>query len=194
VNTAPVAGLLLAAGEGRRFGTPKALVPLGGRLLVDRAAGVLAEAGCVPVTVVLGARADEVVTAAHLDGTHTVLNPAWATGMGSSLRVGLSALGSSHADTVVVLLVDTPGVGAEAVRRLASFAAPDAVVVATYGGRRGHPVLLGRRHWAEVSRLADGDAGAREFLAAHPDLVREVPCEDIADGTDVDVPADLPAG
>jgi nicotine blue oxidoreductase len=187
-----VAGLVLAAGEGRRYGRPKALVELGGRLLVERAVGALTEGGCGPVTVVLGASADEVVRRADLDGTRTVLNPAWATGMGSSLRAGLAALTAGHADAALVLLVDTPGIGAAAVRRLAGYAAADVVAVATYDGRRGHPVLLGRQHWAEVARLADGDAGARPFLAAHPGLVTPVPCEDIADGTDVDVPADLP--
>jgi nicotine blue oxidoreductase len=191
--TAAVAGLVLAAGEGRRYGGPKALVELGGRLLVERAVGVLTEGGCAPVTVVLGASADEVARRADLTGTRTVLNPEWPTGMGSSLRVGLAALASGHADAAVVLLVDTPGIGAAAVRRLAAYAAPDAIAVATYGGRPGHPVLLGRRHWAEVARLAEGDAGARAYLVAHPELVTPVPCEDIADGTDVDVPADLPA-
>jgi nicotine blue oxidoreductase len=187
-----VAGLLLAAGEGRRYGRPKALVELGGRLLVDRAVGVLTEGGCGPVTVVLGASAEEVVRHADLDGTRTVLNPAWRTGMGSSLRVGLAALAESRADAVVVLLVDTPGIGAAAVRRLAGYAGPDALAVATYSGRRGHPVLLGRQHWAEVARLAEGDAGARAFLEAHAQVVTQVPCEDIADGVDVDVPEDLP--
>jgi CTP:molybdopterin cytidylyltransferase MocA len=191
--TPAVAGLVLAAGEGRRYGRPKALVELGGRLLVDRAIGVLTEGGCDPVIVVLGASADEVVRRAELVGTRTVLNPAWSTGMGSSLRAGLAALASTQVDAALVLLVDTPGIGAGAVRRLARYAAPDAVAVGTYDGRRGHPVLLGRQHWAEVAGLAEGDAGARPFMVAHPELVRPVPCEDIADGVDVDVPADLPA-
>ncbi|HEV7823780.1 MAG TPA: nucleotidyltransferase family protein [Mycobacteriales bacterium] len=188
----PVAGLLLAAGQGRRYGLPKALVPLGGRLLVDRAAAALTDGGCAPTVVVLGASAAEVVARARLDGVRAVVNSDWPTGMGSSLRAGLSALAGTDAVAAVVLLVDTPGIGAEAVRRLASYAAPDAVAVGTYDGRRGHPVLLGRDHWAEVGRRAEGDAGARPFLAAHPELVREVPCEDVADGVDVDVPADLP--
>jgi CTP:molybdopterin cytidylyltransferase MocA len=186
------AGLLLAAGQGRRYGRPKALVELGGRLLVERAAAALTEGGCAPAVVVLGASSAQVVARARLDGVQAVVNGDWPTGMGSSLRAGLSALTGSDAVAAVVLLVDTPGIGAEAVRRLASYAAADAVAVGTYDGRRGHPVLLGRDHWAEAGRLAEADAGARAFLAAHPDLVREVPCEDIADGVDVDVPADLP--
>jgi CTP:molybdopterin cytidylyltransferase MocA len=191
--TVPVAGLLLAAGEGRRYGGPKALVELDGRLLVERATEVLTAGGCSPVTVVLGARAEEVVTRAGLDGTRTVFNAGWSSGMGSSLRVGLAALATTRAEAVVVLLVDTPGIGPEAVRRLAAGGSADSLAVATYGGRPGHPVLLGRDHWTGVARLAEGDTGARPYLAAHPELVRQVPCDDIATGADVDVPADLPA-
>jgi nicotine blue oxidoreductase len=187
-----VAGVVLAAGEGRRYGQPKALVELGGQLLVDRAVGVLADGGCSPVTVVLGAEASTVLERAELRRVQIVVNPEWRTGMGSSLRTGLWVAAMSSAEAVVVLLVDTPGVGAEAVRRLAKYAEPGVVAVATYNGRRGHPVLLGRDHWMAVAELAVGDSGARPFLAAYPGLVQEVPCEDVADGADVDVPADLP--
>ena len=66
-------------------------------------------------------------------------------------------------------------------------AAPEALARATYDGAPGHPVLLGRDHWPGVTALAEGDVGARRYLAAHPDLVTQVPCEDVADGTDLDV-------
>ncbi len=141
---------------------------------------------------VLGAAAGDVISRAELPGATVLRNEAWQTGMASSLRAGLSALRDTDAAAVVVLLVDTPGIGAAAVRRVAACAAGNAVAVATYDGQRGHPVLLGRDHWAEVIRTANGDAGAREFLATHPGLVRLVPCDDIAQPCDVDVPADLP--
>jgi len=187
---APVAGLLLAAGAGRRFGMPKALVRHRGRLFVEHAAAVLHEGGCVPVVVVLGAAADSVCASASLPGSSLVDNPEWTTGMGSSLRAGLSALASSDVRAVVVLPVDTPGVTASAVRRLADLAAPDALARATYFGRPGHPVLLGRDRWPDVVAAAVGDAGARPYLSSHPPL--EVPCEDVASGDDVDRPSDLP--
>lgn len=185
-----IAGLLLAAGEGRRYGRPKALVEHeDGRLFVDRAADVLREGGCAPVFVVLGAAADTVRTAASLEGVSVVDNPLWSTGMGSSLRAGLAALASTDADAAVVLLVDTPGIPAAAVGRLREAAATDpgtALVMATYGGKRGHPVLLGRAHWDGVAELAVGDVGARPYLA-HRQVI-EVGCDDIADPTDLDVP------
>ncbi|HEX4705797.1 MAG TPA: NTP transferase domain-containing protein, partial [Pseudonocardiaceae bacterium] len=96
-----VAGLLLAAGAGRRMGMPKALVSHGGRLFVESAADVLTDAGCRPVVVVLGARADTVRARARLAGCVLVDNPDWPEGMGSSVRVGLAALGGPTA--VVVL-------------------------------------------------------------------------------------------
>lgn len=182
-----VAGLLLAAGGGRRFGMPKALVPWGSGLLVEHAAATLADAGCDPVITVLGAAADEVRSRARLPGL-LVDNPDWAEGMGSSLRVGLNALGDS--DAVIVLTVDTPGITANAIRRLITLAAPGALARATYDGVPGHPVLIGRDHWRGVAEVADGDTGARPYLARN--RVTDVPCADIADGADADRPEDLP--
>ncbi|HEY6746683.1 MAG TPA: nucleotidyltransferase family protein [Mycobacteriales bacterium] len=181
---------MLAAGGGRRYGRPKALVRFRGRLLVERAAALLRAGGCDPVLVVLGAAADEVVATADLAGTTVVRNPDWAGGMGSSLRAGLAALPASAA-AVVVTLVDTPGLGPEAVRRLV--AAGGDAAQATYGGRPGHPVLLGRTVLAEVAATATGDRGAGPWLAAHPERVRLVPCDGTGDPRDVDVPDDLAA-
>lgn len=188
-----VAGVVLAAGAGRRFGMPKALVPYQGSLLVERAARVLASAGCDPVVVVLGARADEVRERADLGSALVAFNPDWPTGMGSSLRTALTLLaeGTSPDDVIatVVLPVDMPGVTADAAARVADHATPEALAAATYGEQRGHPVLLGRDHWNGVRASASGDAGARHYLRRHD--VTPVPCEDVANGRDVDHPADL---
>lgn len=183
-----VAGLLLAAGAGRRYGMPKALVRLGGRLLVERGAETLREGGCDPVVVVLGAAADRVRAEALLGTAVVVDNPQWPSGMGSSLSTGLLATLRPGVEAALVLLVDLPGVTPAAVRRVAALASPDALVMAGYGPRRGHPVLLGREHWAGVSAAATGDVGARPYLAAHSAAVRVVPCDDVADDRDVDTP------
>ncbi len=180
------AGLVLAAGEGRRYGMPKALAERDGRRWVDLALDVLRDGGCDPLVVVLGAAAAEVRSVAVLRDALVVENPGWAEGIGSSLRAGLAALAGTTAQAAVVLLVDTPGITPAAVRRIAAEAAGDALAVATYAGRDGHPVLLGRAHWDGVAALAGGDTGARAYLRAHAADVRRVPCDDIADGTDVD--------
>lgn len=185
------AGLVLAAGAGRRFGMAKALVPYRNRLLVEHAAETLRNAGCQRILVVLGARAEDVLAEAR-NLPETVVNPDWDSGMGSSLRTGLTALDADESlDAAVVLLVDMPGVTAEAVRRVVAHAAPGALVTGGYQGRRGHPVLLGREHWAGVAASATGDRGARDYLRAHEVLVIEV--GDVADDRDLDRPEDLGA-
>lgn len=184
-----MAGLLLAAGAGRRMGRPKALVSYRGSLLVESAADVLRAAGADPVIVVLGAAGAEVRERAALPGCILVDNPDWPSGMGSSLRVGLESLPNNGITAVLVLPVDVPGVTAEAVRRVAALAGPAVLARAGYAGVPGHPVLLGRDHWAGARESATGDVGARDYLRRHE--VRLVPCEDIASGLDVDRPEDL---
>jgi molybdenum cofactor cytidylyltransferase/nicotine blue oxidoreductase len=183
-----VAGLLLAAGGGRRIGGPKALLRRGDRLLVELATDVLRDAGCSPVVVVLGAGAARVRARADLGDATVVVNDAWATGLGSSLRAGLAALADTDAVATVVLLVDLPGVTAEAVRRVAALPYAEALVCATYGGRRGHPMLLGRAHWSGISTLAKVDVGARPYLLARSGQVLDVTCDGVASDDDIDTP------
>jgi CTP:molybdopterin cytidylyltransferase MocA len=172
-------GIVLAAGEGTRFGGPKAVALFHGERLVDRAVAMLVAGGCDRVLVVVGALDVGAVRHAVL-----VLNPDWRSGMGSSLRAGLLAAGDAEA--VVVALVDQPLVGAEAVRRLLGAWRDGApVAVAAYEGRRAHPVLFGRAAAAELLPTLTGDIGAREFLAARPDIVA-VDCTDTGRPDDVD--------
>jgi molybdenum cofactor cytidylyltransferase/nicotine blue oxidoreductase len=188
-----VAAVVLAAGGGRRYGMPKALVEYGGSLLVERAVAT-ARAICDPVLVVLGAQAVDVWRQADLDGATVLANKDWETGMASSLRTGLDGLRGwpGRIDSALILLVDMPGMTAEALARMTAHASPSALAVATYGGVRGHPVLIGREHWAGVVGTATGDEGARRYLAAHD--VEEIDCTGLADPTDLDVPPDPPGG
>lgn len=192
---ARTAGLLLAAGAGRRFGGPKALAVLpDGTGFLARAVQALREGGCAPVAVVLGASAEQArLLVAEVHDVQVVVNDEWATGMGSSLRHGLAAL-PADVDAALVLLVDTPGIGPAAVARLVALTDGDVIAVASYAGRRGHPVLIGRAHWPEVSRLAVDDNGARPFLHTHFELVHEIPCDDVADPADIDTADDLALG
>lgn len=187
-----VAGLLLAAGAGRRFGQPKALVELGGEPLLVRGVRVLAAGGCAPVLAVLGAQADA-AAAVLRPGTATVVHAAnWSEGMAASLRAGLQAATGLDPvpDAVLVHLVDLPDVTAAIVARLAARARHDALARATYRGTPGHPVLLGRRWWPELIEAVHGDRGARDWLAARTG-VQPVECADLASGADADTPAQL---
>jgi nicotine blue oxidoreductase len=185
------AGLLLAAGEGSRLGTPKALVELEGQLLVDRAARVLAEGGCSPVVVVLGAGAAEVTARAHLRDAVIVVNDDWSEGMGSSLRVGLTVLTELGAGSAVVSVVDQPRVGSDVVRRLVAHPSGRPAVAAAYDGRQGNPVRLDAAVWPEVATAAEGDVGARAWMRAHPQSVEVVTCDDLGVDDDIDTAEDL---
>ncbi|MEV6443527.1 nucleotidyltransferase family protein [Amycolatopsis sp. NPDC051716] len=195
----PVAGLLLAAGAGRRFGGPKALVQLDGEPLVLRALRTLTAAGCAPVRVVVGASAEQ-VRALLPDPAQAVEAEDWATGMGASLRAGLASLerterterteGTGQPAAALVHLVDLPWVGADVIARVTAHASAEAVARAAYDGVPGHPVLLGRRWWGEIAGAARGDRGARDWLATRADLTL-VECGDLGSGRDVDRPADL---
>ncbi|MBZ9640056.1 NTP transferase domain-containing protein [Streptomyces sp. PSKA30] len=192
-NEQPVAGLLLAAGGGRRLGgRPKALLEHRGRPLVEHAVAVLRAAGCTPVHVVLGAGADAVRERAELPGCVLVDNPRWEQGMGTSLRAGLDSLAGTTARAALVSLVDQPGIGPEAVARvLAAHRGESSLVSAAYDGVRGHPVLLGAAHWAGIAATATGDRGARAYLKAHEQEITLVECGDVARAFDIDTEADL---
>ena len=193
-----VAGVLLAAGEGSRFGQPKALVKLNGQTLAERGVGLLRAGGADPILVVTGA------VPLELAGTLTVDNPQWRTGMGSSLRAALQTLTEvdpgpeigpeigTAVGAVVVALADQPLVGAEAIARLiAAYRGGASVAVAAYHGQPRNPVLLAREHWPEVIATATGDQGARTFLRTRPELVTLVECGDTGRPDDIDTPADL---
>jgi nicotine blue oxidoreductase len=188
-----IAGLVLAAGGGRRFGGPKALARLGERSLAERAVALMHEGGCAPVHIVLGAQAQLVTDTIDLGDTTVVTNPDWESGIGSSLRAGLASLPAT-ADAVIIVLVDQPLNGVEAIRRVTrAHLAGAAIAVATYGGQFGHPVLLSRPTWAGVAQLAQGETGARAYLRANPEVVIEVACDETGSPADVDTPGDLAA-
>lgn len=194
-GAAPVTGLLLAAGAGRRMGLPKALITTpGGRPWLDVA--VRALLGCTDeVVVVLGCRADAAAALLPQDARiRPVVAPDWELGMGASLRTGLATLleGGGH-QAALVHLVDLPDVPAAVAARVLEAAGGDlfdGLARATYDGRPGHPVLLGRRHWAPLAASASGDRGARDYLAAR--AVALVECGDLATGRDRDTSTDLP--
>jgi len=186
-------GVLLAAGAGRRAGGPKALrIGADGTSWLLRSIAVLSDGGCDAVIVVLGceaARAREVLVRSRIveDPMITVVEaPDWEQGMGSSLRSGLLAAGAAPWRAVLVHLVDLPDVTADVVRRLIRQAPPGTASLAraTYGGRPGHPVLIGRDHLESMMKGLNGDSGAKAYLAQHG--ARSVECGDLASGQDYD--------
>ena len=164
-----LAAVVLAAGASTRFGSPKQ------RLLLPLVLERVRAAPVDEIVVVLGAH--EVETDARV-----VRCPDWERGPGASLRCGLAALGPD-VEAAVVVLADGPTLAPAAVARVASAwrQAGAAVVAASYGGSRGHPLLLARSAWADIP---DEGLRGRDVLLA--------PCDDLGDPGDVDRPEDLP--
>jgi CTP:molybdopterin cytidylyltransferase MocA len=165
-----IAALVLAAGASTRFGSPKQRLLLEPVLERVRAASAVDD-----ILVVLGAH--EVETDAR-----TIHCPDWERGPGASLRCGLAAL-PDDAEAVVVVLADGPELAPVAVDRVVAAWRDGAgdVVAASYGGERGHPVVLGRPIWGQIP-----DEGARPLPATF------VPCDDLGSPGDVDFADDLP--
>lgn len=177
--------MVLAGGAGTRYEgpTPKLLAPLpDGGTVLGRAVGAALAADVGPVVVVTGAVVDTDLP----PDVELVANPVWAEGQATSLQAGVAWARDTGADAVVVGLGDQPGLAPEAWRVVAA-ASSTPLAVATYAGRRGHPVRLGAAVWDELPTA--GDVGARDVLRAHPDLVVEVPCP--GDPADIDTVADL---
>lgn len=188
------AGVLLAAGAGTRIGMPKALLRVRGRLLVEDRFDLLRAAGCSPQVVVLGAAAGQIRAAADLSGADAIDVPDWSRGQGSSLRAGLAHLMGTPVPAAVITLVDQPLVTVAAIQRLVdAWRAGAAVAAATYRGQRRPPVLFRADVWPSVLDSLHGDEGAGPWLRSRPDLVTDVEVGDVADGRDVDTPADLDA-
>ena len=182
-----VAGLVLAAGRSRRMGRDKRLAEIGGVPMVVLAVRAAQEAGLDPVLVVTGPEPLSVLPT----GVATVVNPDPGRGMASSLALGVAALPES-AEAVVVLLADMPRITSNHVKGLVSAFAPvleREIVVPVCGGRRGNPVLLGRRYFAEMGQLT-GDKGAKGLLVQYGHWVTEVEMDQSV-LIDVDTPDDL---
>jgi molybdenum cofactor cytidylyltransferase len=186
-----VAIAVLAAGRGSRFAgsTPKPLVDLHGRPLISWAMEAGAASGLRPIVLVVGYSA-AAVTRTATEGVIVVRAWRWRRGIARSLRAALRALDPfAHVGAVCIGLGDQPLVGPDAYRRLAAaYRGGASLAVATYGGRRGNPVLLARQLWTEACRL-DGDVGARGLMKDHD--VAEVDCTDTGDPSDVDTLDDL---
>ena len=189
-----IAGVVLAAGEGRRFGGGKQLAELEGRPLLEHALAAASRSGLDPRLVVLGANAERILASVDLHGHEVVLCSDWREGLAASLRAGVSAARAAGADAILVTLGDQPRVSAEAIKRvLAARGGPHGAshaARASYDGAPGHPALLERSLFDALLALR-GDEGARGvFKSANTHLV---PCDDIAVPADVDVIGDLAA-
>jgi CTP:molybdopterin cytidylyltransferase MocA len=186
-----VSVVVLAAGAGSRFGGGKLLADFGGRPLIEATLDGLRGGPVDEIIVVVGSEGERLHSVSNALGARVVENRSWAEGMSTSVRAGLEAC-SQGTRAAVVALADQPLVGAGAVARLIeAFEGGARMAVATYDGRPRNPALFAREVWPLLMREMSGDRGARVSLALHPELVTEVPCDDVADPADVDTVEDL---
>ena len=185
-----VAALMLAAGYSRRFGTDKRRATLAdGRSLL---AASLALPCSMLEEVWLVLRPDESITELGLPANiKLVQHPLTAQGMGHSLAAGAERLlAESRADAVAIFLADMPAIRRDSLETLFAHAIANTIVLPSYQGKRGHPVLFGRAFWPQLATL-NGDAGAKPVLQQHPEAVRIVELNDPGVLQDIDTPADL---
>ena len=184
-----IGGIVLAAGAGTRFGGGKQLALLDGRPLLEHAVRAMTSAPVGRVIVLLGAEAEHVLARVDLHGAEPLVCERWSEGQSASLACGLAEL--SDCEAVVVTLGDQPRISPDAIRRvIAGRGGGAAAVRATYGSGPGHPVLLERELFDRL-RNVSGDHGARNLLMSV--RTREIPCDDLGNGADVDTPAELDA-
>ena len=185
---AKVAAVVLAAGGASRMGELKQQLPVGGQPMVRRVSEAVCAAGLAQVVVVVGAQAEAVTAALAGLPLDVVVNEAWAEGLSTSLRAGLGALRPEIQATFVVLADQpalTPGLLRSLVAHYRATGAP--LVVPFYQNRRGNPVLVDRRLFAEMQTI-EGDRGARVLLARYQDVLEQVDVDDPAVVNDVDTP------
>jgi molybdenum cofactor cytidylyltransferase len=188
-----IAGIILAAGASTRLGRPKQLLDLGGRPLLSHVLAHAAASDLDEVVLVLGHDAVHIANAVGEWGQRVVINPDYAAGQSTSLRLGLQSIDPT-AEAAMFLLGDQPQVAAAIINAVIHhFRATGGPIVApTYAGARGNPVLFARRLFPDLAHIR-GDTGARALLAAHPDLIQTVPVSPDPPPPDVDTEDDYRA-
>ena len=185
-----IAALVLAAGESRRMGDANKLtIPVDGTPMVARVVDALQQSHAQRVIVITGHEPERIKEALSGRGVELVHNPDYAEGIGSSVRVGVAALGDD-VDGALVALADMPWVSAEVINRLIdafTSASELSIFIPRFGGQRGNPVLWGAQHFPELLALA-GDVGGKALFQRHASAICYVDVESANVNLDVDTP------
>ncbi|HEY7020442.1 MAG TPA: molybdenum cofactor cytidylyltransferase [Ktedonobacterales bacterium] len=184
-----VTAIILAAGRSSRMGSHKLLLPYKGRPIVNWVLAAACASQADPVIIVLGHEAQQVDAALRAERWFLAIHNPWhMDGMSTSLRIGLAAT-PKDVDGAIILLGDQPLITPEIINTMIAESArePDAIIAASYQGRRGNPVLFPRAYFAELEAIT-GDEGGRSVLARHPERLHLVEIDDALAGFDVDTP------
>ena len=180
-----ITGLVLAAGESRRMGVTKQLLPFGHNTILGQVIRNALESNLDEIVVVLGYQAQEIGQNISDAPVKVVVNPEFREGLSSSIKKGLSNITETSA--VMILLGDQPLVGKEIINRLlAELGRGDrGIIVPVYDNIRGHPVIFTPLYRDELLAL-QGDVGGKEIVRAHPEDVTEVNIDSEAVICDID--------
>lgn len=186
-----IGAVILAAGRSARMGEPKQLLHVGGKTLLEQALQNVRGSTVCEIVLVLGFAAETIAKRVSVERTKVVVNQDYRHGLGSSLRAGLSAL-DPLTNAALIVLADQPLVRSKTLDRLIDrYQKGNAqILVPTYQGFRGNPILLDRSVFPEVIALS-GDIGCRAIFGNHPDTIRKVPVDDIGILIDIDTKDDF---
>jgi molybdenum cofactor cytidylyltransferase len=189
-----VAAIILAAGRSSRMGSHKLLLPYKGRPIVNWVLAAACASQADPIIIVLGHEAQQVDAALQSERWFLAINNPWyVDGMSSSLKIGLAAT-PKDVDGAIILLGDQPLITSEIINAMIAESArdPDAIIAASYQGRRGNPVLFPRQYFTELEAIT-GDEGGRSVLTRYHERVRLMEIDDALAGFDVDTPEEYQA-
>ncbi|MBI4295569.1 MAG: molybdenum cofactor cytidylyltransferase [Chloroflexi bacterium] len=185
-----ISAVILAAGESKRMGEPKLLLPLGGKTILEQTVDNFLDSNVDEVIVVVGYRADQMIELLRSRPIKPVLNPDYRQGMSTSIAAGLRLVGKSS-QAIMIALADQPFIGSKTINHLIeTFVTNEkGIAIPTYQGKRGHPVTFADRYRVELLGLR-GDSGGRGIIERHPDDVLEIPvtCEGVC--IDIDAAED----
>ena len=180
-----IAAIILAAGKSERMGRPKALLPIRGKTFLENIIQTIQRSAVGTIVVVVGHHRDEIEEAIQLD--HVVFNPDYEQGMLTSFQAGIRAL-PPDAEGALLFLVDHPMTRTQTIEALIESFKPGEIILPTFNGRRGHPVLFSRAVLEEILQLPLS-MGANTVVWKDPSRVVEVPVDDAGILLDVDTPS-----
>src|SRR5262245_20131192 len=184
-----ICAIILAAGKSLRMGTQKLLLPFADQTVIAHVADQVIKSPIRQVLVVTAEQSEQIETALKGKRLSIVINPDFEGDMLSSIRCGLRALPACEA--VMILLGDQPAIRSELVGEMIRIyeTSNASIIVPTYRGKRGHPILFSSRYCDEVQKKFEG-SGLRGLLSAHPEQVHEMKVDDEGVLADMDNPAD----
>lgn len=181
-----ISAIILAAGESKRMGKPKQLLPIGESTILEKTIANFLASQVFEVIVVVGYQAEEMTVRLSGKSVKTVLNTAYRQGMSSSISAGIKSI-DSKAQGILLALADQPFIDSMIINRIIGGfnAGCKGIAVPCYRGKRGHPVIFARKYEDELAALR-GDVGGRKIITRHPDDVIEVDVDSAAIIADID--------